>query len=56
MDGVFLCQKREKQQMMIIIRIVGSFLSSKKWYLDLPLHFPNLNWHCHCVEVAQLVD
>lgn len=25
MDGVFLCQKREKQQMMIIIRIVGCF-------------------------------
>lgn len=25
MDGVFLCQKRETQQMMIIIRIVGCF-------------------------------
>jgi len=62
MDGVFLCQKREKQQMMIIIRIVGcfslSFCLSRPFYLhlDLSLHVAELTWHCRCSEVAQLVD
>ena len=45
MDGVFLCQKREKQQMMIIIRIVGCFFLSlclsPYLYLDLSPRSPS---------------